>query len=273
MADSPEQPTPPDSSEQPAPPQAPVPDAQPPQGPGNGGAAKKKGLSPLAWVLIVVGVILALMLGSCVACGVVATRMARQVAEDFEDNPAKAAAELAVRMNPDLEIVESDDEEGTLTIRNARTGEEGTFDFSEIAEGGFSFSTAEGESSLRMEEGGMTATGPDGRVTTFGAGSAADLPDWAILYPGADIQGVGSTVAADGETTGAFQMTSSDAPEVVVDRLQELLEEAGYEVTLAGSAGTTTLTGRQADSERTLTYFVQGGASGSMITAQYTDRG
>ncbi len=89
----------------------------------------KKGLSPLAWVLIILGVVFVLMMGACVACGLVVTQAARELASDFEANPAKAMAELAVRANPDIELVESDDDAGTMTVRNTETGEELTLNF------------------------------------------------------------------------------------------------------------------------------------------------
>lgn len=232
----------------------------------------KKGLSPLAWVLIVLGVILVLLTGSCVACGVIATRWMGQMAQDFEDNPTKAAAEMVVRMNPDLELVESDDEAGTITVRNVETGEEMTFDFSEVAEGRFSFSDEEGEGSLIFDEEGMTTTDSEGRVSRFGMGSVEDLPDWVIRYAGAQVQGVGSSTGAEGEVAGAFQMTTSDDPQTVVEELRQMLEDGGFEIDSTASGDTTMLNARRDSPERTLTYFVQAGESGTVITAQYQGR-
>ena len=38
--------------------------------------------------------------------------------QDLQDNPLKTGAELAVRMNPELELISTDDEAGTITFRN-----------------------------------------------------------------------------------------------------------------------------------------------------------
>jgi len=50
-----------------------------------------------------------------------------------------ATAELMVKANPDLDLVESDAEAGTLTIRNRRTGEEVTMSAKDIQEGRVQF--------------------------------------------------------------------------------------------------------------------------------------
>ena len=82
------------------------------------------------WVWLLGGCLLLLLLvgGACVVGGYFVAQKVKGVAGDFEDNPAKAAAELVVKLNPDLEMVESDDEDGSITVRNSSTGEESTFD-------------------------------------------------------------------------------------------------------------------------------------------------
>ena len=45
-----------------------------------------------------------------------AAKKIKEVAGDFEANPGRTAAEFIVKMNPDLEIVESDDDAGTITV-------------------------------------------------------------------------------------------------------------------------------------------------------------
>ena len=173
----------------------------------------KKGLSPLAWVLIILGVVFVLMMGACVACGLVVTQAARELASDFEANPAKAMAELAVRANPDIELVESDDDAGTMTVRNTETGEELTLNFEDITEGRFSITTDEGGVSFDTDAdgGGITATGVDGSVSRIGALGGEDLPEWLDPYPAGTIAPGGFRgVTADG-VAGAFQMSTDDA--------------------------------------------------------------
>jgi hypothetical protein len=45
-----------------------------------------------------------------------------EYAREVEENPAKAAAELFVKVNPDVELVSADDQAGTMTLRIKETG-------------------------------------------------------------------------------------------------------------------------------------------------------
>lgn len=82
----------------------------------------KKGLSPLVWIGIGCGGLL--LVGAVVLS--VGGYFAVKTASDFVgDNPAAAAAEAIVRINPELELVESDREGGTITVRESSTGKEG----------------------------------------------------------------------------------------------------------------------------------------------------
>ena len=142
--------------------------------------AKKK---TSIWVWLLGGCLLLLLLvgGACVIGGYFVAQKVKDVAGDFEDNPAKAAAELVVKLNPDLEMVEGDDEDGSITVRNSSTGEESTFDYSEIAEGRFSFSNDDGEVRVDAQggqDGMVTVTSDDGE-THVGIGETnKELPSW-----------------------------------------------------------------------------------------------
>ena len=135
---------------------------------------KKKGLPVLAWVAIGCGAIVILTLVAFGALGFFAVRKGTEMVkeatgadsvsefvEGFEKNPARAAAETAIRLNPELELVSSDDEAGTITFRNSRTGETATVDFEEIAQGRLSITTDEGDYSFDASD-GVTVTGPEG---------------------------------------------------------------------------------------------------------------
>lgn len=211
-----------------------APQDQPPQGP-----KEREGLSPLAWVLIILGGLLVLSAGACVACGVVVMNTAR----DFADNPARGAAELVIRANPDLEVVDSDPDAGTLTVRNKETGEEATFDFDEIAEGRFSWSTGEGEGGIDVsgegQEGRMTVRSGD-ETATFGAGSTDDLPAWLPMYPDGEVDEVGMVIRDAEEVVGSFQVLTEDDVETATEVWQEALEAAGFEVALQTFSGSDT---------------------------------
>src|SRR5262245_44092740 len=142
--------------------------------PTQGGAVQpKKGMGVWGWVAIGCGVVLLLCLGTCFATGMFVKHKIGGMASDFPKNPAKAAAELAIKMNPDVELVSSDDEK--MTVRDKKTGEEVTVNFADAKEGKFSFKTKEGETTFdanaaKSGQGGtLTVTGPSGQKAIFGA--------------------------------------------------------------------------------------------------------
>jgi len=211
-------------------PQTPPPPAPPAQ------PAQKKGLSPVAWILIGCGGVLLLGMLAVGACGLFVAKQVGDVAQDFKDNPGRAAAELMVKMNPDLELVSTDDEAQTITVLNTETGEEFTADWSDIENGNFSFSNDEGSFNIDTsggEDGAVVSMSSDDGTTTqiFGAGATSNIPDWAITTPGAgEVQGTYST--SDGTTSsGAFNYTTSESVAQVLEFYESNLTNQGYEVT------------------------------------------
>ena len=89
--------------------------------------AEKKGLSPLAIALIVVGCLVVIGGLALVAAGWFVYNRVQEVAggsEVWEQNPALAAARVALSMDPDVEVLDADADSGILRIRNRETGEE-----------------------------------------------------------------------------------------------------------------------------------------------------
>ncbi len=68
--------------------------------------------------------------------GIWFTSKAKELGADFSENPEKAAAELIVKMSPDLTKISTDEEAGTMTIR-MKDGSEKTMSFEDISEGRF----------------------------------------------------------------------------------------------------------------------------------------
>lgn len=238
--------------------------------------AKKK-VSPWVWVLggcLVLILLVLLLMGGCTWF---LADKAKEMAADFEANPAKAAAQMAVRLNPDLELVESDEEAGTMTVREKSTGKEVTLDFEEIAEGRFSFETEEGESSISFDpesEGGVTFEGPEG-TTTFGGGAGDELPAWIDLYPGAsEPQGAFSSTTG-GERSGAVSFRSTDPVARVLEFYERTLKASGLEVskttfTAQGSDGGM-LNGTSDEPKRKVTVMVNDEEGETVISVNYTE--
>lgn len=243
--------------------------------------AAKKGLHPLAWVAIGCGALLVIGLVVLFAGGLFVAKKAGDVAKEFEKNPAKAAAELAVKLNPELEKVESDEDAGTITIRNKTTGEVGTFNFDQIKEGKLSFENDQGETvsfdaSAAQEGEGVEITSSDGSKMTLGGGSTSEFPEWVLLYPDASKpQAAFTTSNADGDT-GMLSMSSSDDVDTVIAHYEEKLEDGGYEVQKtqisSGDQLNVNLTAEKQDPKRTLVVNVLRQEGKSQITIQYNGK-
>lgn len=115
----------------------------------------KKGLSAGAWIgigclgIVVLG-ILAVVGGGMFLWGNVRGML---------DNPEKAAAEMVVTMNPELEAISDNDKKGEMTIRT-KDGKEMTFSYKDISEGRLQFTDA------------------DGNTRRFGTSNLSQVPGW-----------------------------------------------------------------------------------------------
>lgn len=210
----------------------------PPSPPPAGATPKKKGLSPLAWVGIGCGGLLLLAIIAFVVAGAIGLSWLGGKAKEFEDNPAMASAKMMVRMNPELELVESDDEAGTLTIRNKETGEVMTVGLDEIEEGRIRFESEDGEEIIiGMEEGAeegegaFTVRDEEGNTRMrIGAGGEEDIPEWVPRYEGAAAQGTYYSESG-GEVSGGFSFETADPVDDVLAYFAEAFAEAGLEET------------------------------------------
>ena len=242
----------------------------PPPSYGAPAPAPRKGLHPLAWVGIGCGVLLVIALIAVVAGGM----FIKSKVDDFAENPEMAAVELMIKANPELELVESDREAGTMTIRNKQTNETITVNYQDIKNGEISFETDEGTSSIDMtggEDGGITITDANGQTATLGG--EAQMPDWIPSYPGATSEGAYSATSPDG-ASGGFTVTTSDSPTEVLDFYESQLEGAGFTVEKTtytagdGSGGAISAEG----DNRQVSLMVNTSEGGTSAIVTYTDK-
>lgn len=207
------------ASPPPPPPQNPY-APQPPVGP--------KKTSP--WIWVGVGCLALLLLGAatCVFIGYKAKQKLGGMAEKFEKNPELAAVELAIRFNPDLELVSSDEEAKTVTVRDKKTGKEMTFNFDDIKNGNFSMEGPDGEK-VNIGGGQVQVTDEKGQTTTLAGGTGtSNLPEWLPAYPGATAT---SSFSASGANGGAVSMfETSDSADQALAFYEEKLKDAGFTV-------------------------------------------
>jgi hypothetical protein len=193
----------------------------------------KKGLSPLAWVGIgcaVIAVLGMLVLGGVVAVG---GYFAKKGLDKLEKNPTLTMAELAVRANPDVDLVSTDEEAGTITVKVKKSGEVMTFNAKDIEKGHFEIKSKDGTAVFDAsgKDGTVKVTNDKGEVATLqgGAGAPQNLPAWFPVYPGGTIQGTFDTNGPDGRTV-AFTVSTTDTADKVLSFYESKLKEAGLKV-------------------------------------------
>jgi uncharacterized protein YneF (UPF0154 family) len=198
-------------------------------------APAKKGLPVWAWVGIGCGALMILVLVVVMVGGFFVARKVKDVAADFEENPALATARMIVKLNPELEEVSTDEEAGTMTVRNTETGEEITVNFEDIEEGKFSFTTGEGEINIdasEMDEGSIKVTDEEGGVVFSSGGAVSDdVEAWVPIYPGCEPTNR-HTMRTEQEQTGGFELETPASVKEALEFYRAALSDEGYEVTV-----------------------------------------
>ena len=192
--------------------------------------APKKGMSTVVKVLLGCGVLLFLLVGSCVVVGGYFAKKTigglADFAKEMESNPDAAAvkaAAMALRLNPEVEVISSDPAAGTITVRERKTGKEVIFDLEDIKAGKFSVTTDGEKSTIDIdatgENGGQMKVVTDQGTAVFGAGGGK-TPEWIPAYPGARTEGL-ANIEAKGEKSGTFTLRTAAAPDTLAQWLTQ----------------------------------------------------
>jgi hypothetical protein len=243
-------------------------------------APAKKGLPIWAWIGIGCGALLILVLIVVMAAGFFVANKVKDVAGDFEDNPAMATARMIVKLNPELEEVSTDEEAGTITVRNKKTGEEVTVNFEDIEEGKLSFTTKEGEVTVDASEledsGSLTVTNEDGGVVfSSGKASKQDIPDWVPVYQGTEPTNRHS-MTAENHVSGGFEIETGDSVADVLEFYRAALEAGGFTVSVNTHAADNSeggmVNGNHPEDQRSVIAIVSSEAGGpTKAMVQFSD--
>jgi len=226
----------------------------------NGAVPPRRKTSPLVWVLIVVLGLFVLGGLATVGTGLFIAHKVRQAGFDpglMSRNPGYAVAKLFLGSHPDLEEVSHDDNAGSITVRDRRTGKQTTLNFDDLQHG-----------RLRI-----TADADNGGTATvdFG-GSAAKLPAWLPAYPGSNGKATFSASGTDSQGLkegGTYAFTTADSPAQVLSFYQDKARDLGMKVNVSTTTaeGGMFTAGDEA-SHRSLVIVV--GRSGSETTVSVT---
>jgi hypothetical protein len=208
--------------------------------------APRKGMHPLAWVGIILLCIFGL--GAAGIFGFVLW---------VAHNPARAVRKMITATNPNMEVVGTDDDAGTITVRDRRTGKVVTMSFDQARQGKFRISADDG----------------DGRTAQFQLGGEVHLPAWLPAYPGSDPRGVFSASGdsgREGGDAGAVTFHTDDS----ADRVFAFYEEKarGLDMTVEFNEhrrGSRTLEAKNEDHDRGFKVEVTERRHGSDVTLTY----
>jgi hypothetical protein len=233
---------------------APVPPPPPP------GVPVKKKTSPLVWILV--GCLGLFIIGGVIfaAATFFVAKKAKGFIEEASANPIRTAAETMVRLNPELELVSTDDEAQTMTIRNTTTGEVSTFDWSDIQNGNMTFES----------------TGADGETesATFGMGGS-DVPSWFPQYPAAAEVSVLVNATQDGQESMIWTFTTTDEVADVLGFYEQNLNRDGWTASrtdsTAGDVSNGSIDATSGEGARTVNMVVsKSGADPTQVMVTYT---
>ncbi len=246
--------------------------APPPAQPVPGAPAPKKGTSALVWILAGCGGLVVIM--GLIFAGVTywGYHKVKGYAEIAKKNPALAAAKLMVAANPNVEIVSEDDDAGTITIRDKKTGEEITMNAEDIKNGRLKFSNKKGEEvtfegSGKPGKEGFKIESKKGSMT-FGTAEGEAPPSWVPVYPGA------KTIATSREKTedgfvGTFSFQTGDPVDAVTAHYTKELKAKGFEVNRVAMAGMGNLTAKGEGGKRTVNVTVMRVNDTTQVTVEF----
>jgi hypothetical protein len=213
--------------------------------------AAKSGTSPIVWILVIVGGLFLLGAIAVIGAGYFFVHKAR----DFAANPGYAAAKLIMAANPNISEVSHDDNAGTITVRDNKSGQVMTWNFDDIKNGKFK----------------ITATDEKGQTATVELGSSTGkIPAWVPSYPGTDPKATFSVSASGAEGAGGnFTYTTNDPASKVMDFYQDKTKELGMQanVNVQGGQGQVLVATDDAH-KRSLTIVI--GESGGKTTVNLT---
>ena len=247
---------PPSPAAAPVPPAAayqPPPMAQPPFAPA---VAAQRKTSPIVWVLVIVLGLFVLGGLTIAGLGFFVVHKVKQAGLDpdlMARNPGLAISKLVASTNPDIQVLNTNDNAGTITVRDRRTGKVTTLTFDQARNGQFS----------------VTAQDDQGKNATldFG-GSVRGIPGWVPSYPGGSTpKSTFSASAGDGNVSGSFTFTTTDSQERVLSFYQDKCKELGLKTTNISSPGGGSVIGTDDVTKRSLLVFV---GTGSPVTVSVT---
>jgi hypothetical protein len=238
-------------------------------------APQKSGSKVLLWVLGIIGGFILICIIAMVSCGYYVAHKIKQSGAMASKNPIYASAKIAAQFNPDVEIVSSDDDRGTLVIRDKRTGKTTSMKF-DTKTNTMVITDDQGRTSsitTDTSSGSVSMQSQDGTVKL--GGGADKAPSWVPQYPGATPQSTFS--ASDNEKqSGSYSFVSKDPVDKIVSYYADSLTTAGLTVSRAnnsvGGHNTGVVTAQDKDSIRTVVVSADDESDGTHVSVTFEEK-
>jgi hypothetical protein len=206
----------------PTPPEPPVPMAPP------------KKTSPWVWILGGCGVLVVLIVLALVATGLFVAKKVKDAGIDpdlMKKNPAVAVTKMLAAVNPDIEVLNVDENRGIIELRDKKTGKSMTMNFEDVKKGKIVMKGEDGEEvTMQGGEGAGGLFSMKSKDHNVSIGGKWNPPSWVPTYPGANVTASASGQDAEGEGGAGFFETS-DSLEQVLDYYEKELKGQGMQVT------------------------------------------
>jgi hypothetical protein len=215
-------------------------------------APTRRGTSPILWVLVILGSIFGLFVIGAVATGAFVVHKARRAgidAELFRDNPGLAVGKMIAAVNPNLEVVRTNESEGTVILRDRHSGKQFSINIDAARHGSLT---------LKAED-------DDGKGGSVEIGRDAKIPSWVPQYPGSHPN---PTFSASGESddgageAGNFIFRTRDSSSEVLAFYRQKARELGMTLHSAGVGETSTVVAGGDDESRRFLKVITTGDSG-----------
>ncbi|HWG86884.1 MAG TPA: hypothetical protein VN679_03805 [Candidatus Acidoferrales bacterium] len=233
---------------------------------------KSSGAKVILWIVGVFAALVIFVIVALAGLGFFFMHKAKQAGLDPElirKNPGLAAAKMVVMNNPQLQVVSSNDNTGTMVVREKKSGKTTTLKFDAAKKTMVVIDDQGKQASITADtdSGTLVMKGDDGTVK-IGA-NANSAPGWVPVYPGVSPQNTMS-VEEKGKQSGTYVFASKDSPDKIMSYYSEQLTSAGMKLTTttAGSDGGVISANQDGDA-RTVLVTVSSDTEGTHVSVTY----
>jgi hypothetical protein len=203
--------------------------------------------SPIVWILVGV---LCLMFLTASLVGVGAWFLAHKVRQAAR-NP-QSIVKTMLAMNPNVDVLSTDEGSGKITLKDRQTGKVVTMDFDQVKNGRISFQE-DGKEAVVIQgdgqHGSVEVKSADG-TAHIGAGSLR-TPAWVPVYAGSSPEGTYSVQNAN-EDSGHYLFKTKDSAAKVSQYYEDTLKTAGFTVSTLGESDTRIISAKTDSDKRTI---------------------